>query len=196
MKQKKKGLKERILALSLAGILCFGSVPQSVYASESSDEDVQETTQSDQISEETAEDIETGNTEPEIVIPGAVRLKEAATPEDMAKEAKTEVAKHTRLIVVSESDLMECYGATECICGYGNLHILTYEDATTCENAYVQFTATGMSVEYDETVEAYEEETEEAKSIEETLEDTNKENKAEEQEKATEEVKEEEKQGL
>ncbi|MCI5741692.1 MAG: S8 family serine peptidase [Lachnospiraceae bacterium] len=191
MKQKKKGLKERILALSLAGILCFGSVPQSVYASESSDEDVQETTQSDQISEETAEDIETGNTEPEIVIPGAVRLKEAATPEDMAKEAKTEVAKHTRLIVVSESDLMECYGATECICGYGNLHILTYEDATTCENAYVQFTATGMSVEYDETVEAYEEETEEAKSIEETLEDTNKETKAEEQGKATTEKKEE-----
>lgn len=191
MKQKKKGLKKRILALSLAGILCFGSVPQSVYASESSDEDVQETTQSDQISEETAEDIETGNTEPEIVIPGAVRLKEAATPEDMAKEAKTEVAKHTRLIVVSESDLMECYGATECIRGYGNLHILTYEDATTCENAYVQFTATGMSVEYDETVEAYEEEAEEAKSIEKTLEDTNKETKAEEQEKETTEKKDE-----
>lgn len=191
MKQKKKGLKKRILALSLAGILCFGSVPQSVYASESSDGNVQETTQSDQIPEETAEDIETGNTEPEIVIPGAVRLKEAATPEDMAKEAKTEVAKHTRLIVVSESDLMECYGATECIRGYGNLHILTYEDATTCENAYAQFTAAGMSVEYDETVEAYEEETEEAKSIEETLEDTNKETKAEEQGKATTEKKEE-----
>lgn len=194
MKQKKKGLKKRILALSLAGILCFGSVPQSVYASESSDGNIQETTQSDQISEETAEDTvtgETGNTEPEIVFPGAVRLKEAATPEDMAEEAKTEVAKHTRLIVVSESDLTECYGATECIRGYGNLHILTYEDATTCENAYAQFTAAGMSVEYDETVEAYEEETEEAKNMEETLEDTNKETKAEEQEKATTEKKEE-----
>lgn len=214
MKQKKKGLKKRILALSLAGILCFGSVPQSVYASESSDGNIQETTQSDQISEETADELlqqeenvkeeangsgtaedtvtgETGNTEPEIVIPGAVRLKEAATPEDMAEEAKTEVAKHTRLIVVSESDLTECYGATECIRGYGNLHILTYEDAFTCENAYAQFTATGMSVEYDETVEAYEEEAEEAKSIEKTLEDTNKETKAEEQEKETTEKKDE-----
>lgn len=178
MKQKKKGLKKRILALSLAGILCFGSVTQSVYASESSDGNIQETT-------------ETGNAEPEIVFPGAVRLKEAATPEDMAEEAKTEVAKHTRLIVVSESDLTECYGAIECIRGYGNLHILTYEDAFTCENAYAQFTAAGMSVEYDETVEAYEEEAEEVKSIEETLEDTNKETKAEEQGKATTEKKDE-----
>lgn len=219
MKQKKKGLKKRILAFSLAGILCFGSVPQNVYASENPNGNVQETTQSDQTPEETvneplpeeenirketnntgtAEDTttgETGNTELEIVFPGAVRLKEAGTPQDMAEEVGTTVTEHTRLIVVSESDLTECYGATECIRGYGNLHILTYEDATTCENAYAQFTAAGMSVEYDETVEAYEEEAEEAKSIEETLEDTNKETKAEEQEKATEEVKEEEKQEI
>lgn len=219
MKHKKKGLKKRILAFSLAGILCFGSVPQNVYASEDPSGNIQETTQSDQTPEETvneplpeeenirketnntgtAEDTttgETGNTEPEIVFPGAVRLKEAGTPQDMAEEAGTTVTEHTRLIVVSESDLTECYGATECIRGYGNLHILTYEDATICENAYAQFTAAGMSVEYDETVEAYEEEAEEAKSIEETLEDTNKETKAEEQEKATEEVKEEEKQEI
>lgn len=219
MKQKKKGLKKRILAFSLAGILCFGSVPQNVYASENPSGNVQETTQSDQTPEETvneplpeeenirketnntgtAEDTTTGkteNTEPEVAIPGAVRLKEAGTPQDMAEEAGTTVTEHTRLIVVSESDLTECYGATECIRGYGNLHILTYEDATTCENAYAQFMAAGMSVEYDETVEAYEEEAEEAKSIEATLEDTNKETKAEEQEKATEEVKEEEKQEI
>lgn len=219
MKQKKKGLKKRILAFSLAGILCFGSVPQSVYASEDPSGNIQETTQSVQTPEETVNELlqqeenvgeeanvsrtaedtttgETGNTEPEVAIPGAVRLKEAGTPQDMAEEAGTTVTEHTRLIVVSESDLTECYGATECIRGYGNLHILTYEDATTCENAYAQFTAAGMSVEYDETVEAYEEEAEEAKSIEETLEDTNKETKAEEQEKATEEVKEEEKQEI
>lgn len=214
MKQKKKGLKKRILAFSLAGILCFGSVPQNVYASENPSGNVQETTQSDQTPEETvneplpeeenirketnntgtAEDTttgETGNTEPEVAIPGAVRLKEAGTPQDMAEEAGTTVTEHTRLIVVSESDLTECYGATECIRGYGNLHILTYEDATTCENAYAQFTAAGMSVEYDETVEAYEEEAEEAKSIEETLEDTNKETKTEEPGKDTTEKKEE-----
>lgn len=219
MKQKKKGLKKRILAFSIAGILCFGSVPQNVYASENPSGNVQETTQSDQTPEETvneplpeeenirketnntgtAEDTttgETGNTEPEIVFPGAVRLKEAGTPQDMAEEVGTTVTEHTRLIVVSESDLTECYGATECIRGYGNLHILTYEDVFTCENAYAQFMAARMSVEYDETVEAYEKESEEAKSIEETLEDTNKETKAEEQEKATEEVKEEEKQEI
>ena len=109
----------------------------------------------------------------------------------MAEEAGTTVTEHTRLIVVSESDLTECYGATECIRGYGNLHILTYEDVATCENAYAQFMAAGMSVEYDETVEAYEEEAEEAKSIEETLEDTNKETKTEEQGKDTTEKKEE-----
>ena len=137
MKQKKKGLKKRILAFSLAGILCFGSVPQSVYASEDPSGNIQETTQSDQTPEETvneplpeeenirketnntgtAEDTttgETGNTEPEIVFPGAVRLKEAGTPQDMAEEAGTTVTEHTRLIVVSESDLTECYGATEC----------------------------------------------------------------------------------
>lgn len=214
MKQKKKGLKKRILALSLAGILCFGSVPQNVYASESSDGNVQEITQSDQTPEKTADELlqqeenvgeeanvsgtaedtttgETGNTELEIVFPGAVRLKEAGTPQDMAEEAGTTVTEHTRLIVVSESDLTECYGATECIRGYGNLHILTYEDVFTCENAYAQFMAAGMSVEYDETVEAYEKESEEAKSIEETLEDTNKETKTEEQGKDTTEKKEE-----
>lgn len=214
MKQKKKGLKKRILAFSLAGILCFGSVPQNVYASENPSGNVQETTQSDQTPEETVNELlqqeenvgeeanvsrtaedtttgETGNTEPEIVFPGAVRLKEAGTPQDMAEEAGTTVTEHTRLIVVSESVLTECYGATECIRGYGNLHILTYEDATTCENAYAQFMAAGMSVEYDETVEAYEEEAEEAKSIEETLEDTNKETKTEEPGKDTTEKKEE-----
>lgn len=214
MKQKKKGLKKRILAFSLAGILCFGSVPQNVYASEDSSGNVQETTQSDQTPEKTADELlqqeenvgeeanvsrtaedtttgETGNTEPEIVFPGAVRLKEAGTPQDMAEEAGTTVTEHTRLIVVSESDLTECYGATECIRGYGNLHILTYEDVFTCENAYAQFMAAGMSVEYDETVEAYEEEAEEAKSIEETLEDTNKETKTEEPGKDTTEKKEE-----
>lgn len=214
MKQKKKGLKKRILAFSIAGILCFGSVPQNVYASENPSGNVQETTQSDQTPEETvneplpeeenirketnntgtAEDTttgETGNTEPEIVFPGAVRLKEAGTPQDMAEEVGTTVTEHTRLIVVSESDLTECYGATECIRGYGNLHILTYEDVFTCENAYAQFMAARMSVEYDETVEAYEKESEEAKSIEETLEDTNKETKTEEQGKDTTEKKEE-----
>ena len=212
--KKKRHLKKRILAFSLAGILCFGSVPQNVYASEDSSGNVQETTQSDQTPEETADELlqqeenvgeeanvsrtaedtttgETGNTEPEIVFPGAVRLKEAGTPQDMAEEAGTTVTEHTRLIVVSESDLTECYGATECIRGYGNLHILTYEDVATCENAYAQFMAAGMSVEYDETVEAYEEEAEEAKSIEETLEDTNKETKTEEQGKDTTEKKEE-----
>ena len=57
MKQKKKGLKKRILAFSLVGILCFGSVPQSVYASEDSSGNVQETTQSDQTPEETADEL-------------------------------------------------------------------------------------------------------------------------------------------
>lgn len=185
--KKKRHLMKRILALSLAGILCFGSVPQSVYASEDSSKNAQETTQSEKMQGETANELlqqeetaseetkdhagesdATNNTEPEVVIPGAVRLKEAATPQAMAEEVETEAAEHTRLIVVSESDLTKCYGATECIRGYGNLHILSYTDVKVCESAYQAFTENGYTVEYDEVLLAPEEEETDGEAVQST----------------------------
>lgn len=185
--KKKRHLMKRILALSLAGILCFRSVPQSVYASEDSSKNAQETTQSEKMQGETANELlqqeetaseetkdhagesdATNNTEPEVVIPGAVRLKEAATPQAMAEEVETEAAEHTRLIVVSESDLTKCYGATECIRGYGNLHILSYTDVKVCESAYQAFTENGYTVEYDEVLLAPEEEETDGEAVQST----------------------------
>lgn len=198
--KKKRHLTKRIPALALAGILCVGNVPQSVYASENlngnAQEAMQEILQSDKtpegtinnplqeketVSQETkdhaGEPAATDNPEPKVVIPGAVRLKEAATPQAMAEEVETEAAEHTRLIVVSESDLIECYGATECIRGYGNLHILSYTDAAVCEAAYQAFTENGYTVEYDEVLLAPEEEEtdgEAVQSIDTTVEEESK----------------------
>jgi len=128
------------------------------------------------------------DTEDAITVENAVRLKEADTATDMADLAETEAAMHTRLIVTSEEVLTECYGAVECIRGYEDLNILTYADTASCENAYAQFLNAGFSVEYDDTMQAYDKDdcSDAEKTEESTIEEQSRETEAEETEAAKE----------
>lgn len=128
------------------------------------------------------------DTQDTITVENAVRLKEADTATDMADLAETEAATHTRLIVTSEEVLTECYGATECIRGYEDLNILTYADTASCESAYAQFLNAEFSVEYDDTMQAYDKDdcNDVEKTEESTIEEQSRETEAEETEAAKE----------
>ena len=129
---KSRNIKQ-LIALILGFMVTFTTLaPTNVYASEINEVEIE----SQEITEETEE-----NTIP------TTEVVQANSAVEMNAVTENVVEEHTRLMVTSDVTLTEFFGAIECVKGYDNLYILSYEDTAACESAYQSFVEAGVTVE-------------------------------------------------
>ena len=107
----------------------------------------EEESEAEQEALETNQEIDLENVRVEVV---------EKSPEEMA-DAVAVQTEHLHLIVVFEGELPEFCSASA-IEHFEDMYLLTYETKEVCEEDYNEFTANGFSVEYNDVVEAYNEE--------------------------------------
>ncbi len=88
---------------------------------------------------------------------------------EMSEVVSTPAETHTRLLLMSEDELTEFYGATNVEYCDG-VYVLTYEDTTTCMKAFSSFTAANRNVEYDDVVETFDQDVESVSNVDDTIE--------------------------
>ena len=93
----------------------------------------------------------------------SVEVTTKTSEDEMSDVVSSETESHTRLFVMSEEELTEFYGASS-VDYYEGVYAITYADAETCMKAFSSFMAAGRTVEYDDSVEAFNEETVEDKT--------------------------------
>ena len=120
--------------------LVEGQTDDQEQTADKQDTDASETTDPD---EETKEDVEKN----------PVEVTEHASADEVISEGNLQEAVQTRLLVTSDEQPSEFYGAAS-VDHYENVYVLTYESTEALENAYNSFLANGIAVEKDTAIEA------------------------------------------